>query len=153
MQADTTSLVAKLQQDVTRLASFPRNFSDSAGLSQTSDWIRTEWEQAGFQVTDQAFQFNEKPYKNLLTFYGPPDAERVVIGAHYDVCGDIPGADDNASGVAGLLALSRLLKVHAPTLRKRIDLAAYTLEEAGMREKTKNKNQGNDLTRDDRVFF
>ena len=36
--------------------------------------------------------------------------EYIVVGAHYDSC-LIPGADDNASGIAGLLELARLLKI------------------------------------------
>jgi Zn-dependent M28 family amino/carboxypeptidase len=50
-----------------------------------------------------------------------------VVGAHYDTAGDQPGADDNASGVAGLLDLARLLAEHPPPLR--VELVAYTLEE------------------------
>ncbi|HEX9599905.1 MAG TPA: M28 family peptidase, partial [Mariniflexile sp.] len=53
--------------------------------------------------------------------------ERVIIGAHYDVCGNQQGADDNASGVTGLLELARLLSKEK--LNYRIDFVAYTLEE------------------------
>jgi Zn-dependent M28 family amino/carboxypeptidase len=49
------------------------------------------------------------------------------VGAHYDACGDQPGADDNASGTTALLELARMLSnVEVP---HRIDLVAYTLEE------------------------
>ncbi len=34
----------------------------------------------------------------------------LIMGAHYDSCDDTPGADDNASGVAALLELSRRFK-------------------------------------------
>ncbi|MEB3205858.1 MAG: M28 family peptidase [Vampirovibrionales bacterium] len=47
----------------------------------------------------------------------------------YKVRHDMPGADDNASGVASLLELSRLLKERASKLDKQIDLVAFTLEE------------------------
>ena len=55
--------------------------------------------------------------------------QRLVVGAHYDVYGENPGADDNASGTAGLLELARLLKSQNPDLKYRVDLVAYTLEE------------------------
>ena len=48
---------------------------------------------------------------------------------HFKVRHDMPGADDNASGVAGLLEISRLLKAKESTLTKRIDLIAFTTEE------------------------
>ena len=51
------------------------------------------------------------------------------MGAHYDVCEEQPGADDNASGIAGLLAVAGLFQKYAPRLDYRIDFAAYTLEE------------------------
>jgi Zn-dependent M28 family amino/carboxypeptidase len=50
-----------------------------------------------------------------------------VVGAHYDVFGDLPGADDNASGVAALLAVAKLL-AHRP-LGADVELVAYALEE------------------------
>lgn len=37
------------------------------------------------------------------------DGPRVLIGAHYDSTSGCPGADDNATGVAGLLEVSRVL--------------------------------------------
>ena len=51
----------------------------------------------------------------------------MVVGAHYDVAGEQPGADDNASGVAGLLELARLLK--GQSFRQRVELVVYTNEE------------------------
>ncbi len=51
----------------------------------------------------------------------------MVVGAHYDVAGEMPGADDNASGVAGLLELADLLA--GEKLSRRVELAAYALEE------------------------
>ena len=68
-------------------------------------------------------------YRNIIASFGPPDAERLIVGAHYDVCGDQPGADDNASAVAGLLETARLLHLNHPALRYRIDFVAYPNEE------------------------
>ena len=39
-----------------------------------------------------------------------PALSPVLLGAHYDTCEDIPGADDNAAGVAVLLAVAETLK-------------------------------------------
>jgi len=49
------------------------------------------------------------------------------VGAHYDAAGEQPGADDNASGVAGVIELARLLRAAPPPMR--VELAAWTLEE------------------------
>ena len=66
---------------------------------------------------------------NIIASFGPEKGSRVIVGAHYDVCGDQPGADDNASGIAGLLEIARLLAQDSAKLDRRIDLVAYTLEE------------------------
>jgi Zn-dependent M28 family amino/carboxypeptidase len=50
-----------------------------------------------------------------------------VVGAHYDAVEASPGADDNASGVAGLIELAYLLG--DTQLSRGIELVAYTLEE------------------------
>lgn len=50
-----------------------------------------------------------------------------MIGAHYDACGETPGADDNASGAAALIELGYLLGRIPPG--REIELVAYVLEE------------------------
>ena len=66
-------------------------------------------------------------YRNVSAFLGPRQGPRIVVGAHYDVAGAGPGADDNASGVAGLLELAQLLSAAEPN--QSVELVAYTLEE------------------------
>lgn len=70
---------------------------------------------------------NGNTYKNVIGSIGIENKRHIIIGAHYDVCGDQQGADDNASGITGLLELARLLSKEK--LNYRIDFVAYTLEE------------------------
>jgi len=81
----------------------------------------------GGRVSNQGIVARGIPFRNVIASYGPEGGPRVVVGAHYDACGPKPGADDNASGVAGLLELGHLLGLHPPECR--VDLVAYTLEE------------------------
>ncbi|MBI5883305.1 MAG: M28 family peptidase, partial [Elusimicrobia bacterium] len=106
-------------------------------LDRVADYIKGEFEASGGAVSEQAYrvpwwdQRNKKvmkgPFRNVIATFGPDSEERVVVGAHYDAFGPFPAADDNASGVAVLLELTRLLK--AEPLAMRVDLAAYTMEE------------------------
>ena len=118
-----------LKQHVTALTSTvrPRNHQNLTALNAAADYIKTYFKQLSGQVTEQQYHVDEKIYRNIILSLGPADAPRLIVGAHYDVCGDQPGADDNASGVAGLLELARML--HRQNLPFRIDLVAYTLEE------------------------
>jgi Zn-dependent M28 family amino/carboxypeptidase len=80
-------------------------------------------------VEVQPFKFGGRQFRNFLAHYGPADAPILVVGAHYDVCGEQSGADDNASAVAGLLELARLFGRHRPEVSHRIELALWPLEE------------------------
>lgn len=66
---------------------------------------------------------------NIITeIRGFEEPERIIlIGAHYDTIEDTPGADDNASAVAGLLELYRLLSPFR--FRRTLRFVAFTLEE------------------------
>lgn len=104
-----------------------RNHLDTTALNKVAEYIESEFRKNSERVSFQPYKLSGKVYKNVICTLGPDSEERIIIGAHYDVHGDQPGADDNASGVAGLLELGRLLKNH--NLKSRIDLVAYTLEE------------------------
>jgi hypothetical protein len=105
----------------------PRDHLHPGNLQRVAAFIRNEMERTGAAVTEQRFEVGDRTYSNVLAAFGPDSGERVVVGAHYDVWEEFPGADDNASGVAGLLEIGRLLGAEAPA--GRVELAAYALEE------------------------
>jgi Zn-dependent M28 family amino/carboxypeptidase len=107
-----------------------RAFHNVAVLNRAADHVEAEFRKAGCEPERQTFQVGGDDYHNIICSFGPADAPRVVIGAHYDVAGDDnPGADDNASAVAGVLELARLLEQEKPDLPHRLDLVAFSLEE------------------------
>jgi Zn-dependent M28 family amino/carboxypeptidase len=103
----------------------PRNRAEN--LQQASSYIADELSAAGGQMSQQTFEVEGRKYRNVIATFGPASQERIVVGAHYDAFEGLPGADDNASGIAGLLALAALLgKTRLPV---QVELVAYTLEE------------------------
>lgn len=124
-QADTSVIRKHLEAIV--LSDDYRNFEHVKQLNTTAEYLRSIFELYADSVYFQEYEVLGKTYKNVIAVFGVKNVERIVVGAHYDVCGDQDGADDNASGVVGLLELARLL--HKQPLSKRIDLVAYTLEE------------------------
>lgn len=107
----------------------PRNYENIQTLDSVAAYIKHEFESYGLTSTYQEYQADGRTYRNVVASYGPANAPVIVVGAHYDVCEDHQGADDNASGIAGLLEFSRLLASQKPDLKYRIELVAYTLEE------------------------
>jgi Zn-dependent M28 family amino/carboxypeptidase len=105
----------------------PRDFANPANLDRAAAYIRQEFARAGGTVAEQPFEAGRSTYRNVIAAFGPETRERIVIGAHYDAAGPYPAADDNASGVAGLLELARLLGADPPAIR--VELVAYPLEE------------------------
>lgn len=105
----------------------PRNYEHVEQLQEVAAYIHNEFAKYADTVTFQPFKIGERLYTNVIASFGSQHSKRLIIGAHYDVCGDQPGADDNATGITGLLELARMLQ--GKQLSKRIDLVAYTLEE------------------------
>jgi hypothetical protein len=105
----------------------PRDWSSPAGLAKAGGYIADAFQRSGGRTWQQTFMVRGREFINYGVTFGPETGPRLVIGAHYDSCGDMPAADDNASGVAGILELSQRFGVNPPGCR--VDLVAYTLEE------------------------
>ncbi len=106
-----------------------RSYRDTDRLKRTEDFISEQFTSSGYAVSKQPFLFNGNVYNNIvaeLTGSGSP-GKILVIGAHYDTVRTTPGADDNASGIAGLLALAGALAGTRPS--KTVRFAAFALEE------------------------
>ncbi|UOG75811.1 M28 family peptidase [Hymenobacter tibetensis] len=128
MGADQTRLYA----DVKFLTSLQpaRHYRNLRSLNAAADHIKAAFVSLeNGHVEEQTFKADGRQYRNIILWFGQPDAPRLVVGAHYDVCGDQPGADDNASAVAGLLETARLLQNLGSNSKYRVELVAYPNEE------------------------
>ncbi len=106
-----------------------RNYENLASLQKASNYIQEKLEEFGFQTRIQQWEARGEVYENVIATYQPEKTKKLIVGAHYDVCGDQPGADDNASAVAGLLETARLVAQNKPKLDYGIEFVAYCLEE------------------------
>ncbi|ALJ00141.1 M28 family peptidase [Rufibacter tibetensis] len=118
----------RLYADVQYLTTLkpPRSIGHPESLKKAEEYIEAQFCKLSGRVQKQALH---QGFNNLIFSYGPEDGERVIVGAHYDVFGETPGADDNASAVAGLLELARALHEEKPEVKHRIDFVAYNFEE------------------------
>lgn len=118
-----------LQQHVAVLADTyrERNVTRPEVLEQAAVYIEREFRRIGAATSSQIYTVEGRPYRNVIARFGPAGPPAVVAGAHYDAFQHTPGADDNASGVAGLLAIAANLAAAPP--RHPVELVAYTLEE------------------------
>lgn len=105
-----------LEADVRHLAERigERNVHRPQALAEAADWIAARFEDLGHDVRRQSYTLDEVATNDLtcqnieveITGSERPD-EIVLFAAHYDTVRMSPGANDNASGVAALLALAR----------------------------------------------
>jgi len=104
----------------------PRSW-EHENLELVAGYIAEEWRLSGIEAEQQNFETSDGEFKNVFSAYGPDTPEVIVVGAHFDAAGANPGADDNASGVAGLIELGKALK--KTPLKTRVILAGFSLEE------------------------
>ncbi|MFQ5781021.1 MAG: M28 family peptidase, partial [Nitrospiria bacterium] len=123
-----------------------RHFVKREALDRAADYIHSSLEGFQYRPEYEDFRIDHPPlltelrtgpkekrslkeasYKNVTATRKGLHEEIIVVGAHYDTVIGSPGADDNASGVAVLLEVARLLQ--AVRLEKTIVLVAFTNEE------------------------
>lgn len=112
----------------------PRSYDDPANLDATARHVTAQFRATGARVESQPVRVEGMAFRNVVARFGPQTGPLLVVGAHYDACriadahpDATPGADDNASGIAALLELARMLGRHPPP--HPVELVAYTLEE------------------------
>jgi Zn-dependent M28 family amino/carboxypeptidase len=121
----------RLQAHVEKLAGEigERNVFRPAQLAAAADYIEQHWQALGYAVQRQAYPSRDVEVANLVMVQ-PGDTlpdEIVIIGAHYDTVINCPGANDNATGVAALLEISRFLRDEKPARTMRF--VAFVNEE------------------------
>ncbi len=113
LTAKQMKLRDELRVDLTRLATEigERNAGRPAAYLQARKFLESELQQAGYEVRLQKFQAKGIDCANVEAAIAGGEAadEIVVVGAHYDSAPGTPGANDNGTGVVGLLAIARRL--------------------------------------------
>ncbi|HSI34309.1 MAG TPA: M28 family peptidase [Tepidisphaeraceae bacterium] len=128
------SLADELKAHVTTLAGDigHRNVQHPANLERAAKYIESDWGRAGLTVARQEYVAAGQTVANLDTEIKGRTDEIVVLGAHYDSVRGSPGANDNASGTAAILALGRRLAAEAKRagpFKRTLRLAAFVNEE------------------------
>ena len=129
--ADADALTERLRSHVRALAGDigERNVWRPHALRAAADYIRGELARLGHAVVPQTYRTHGVACDNLeVTISGATQAREIVLtGAHYDTVPGSPGANDNASGVAALIEIARLLQ--GARLPRTVKLVAFVNEE------------------------
>jgi hypothetical protein len=118
-----------------------RDHSNVTRLNEVADYIKAEFTKNNCDSVEfQTYTANEKEYKNVICKFNWVNPKKIIVWAHYDVDWGwhsdenlenkvFAWADDNASGAAWLLELSRLIGENKSELKNSIEFVGYTLEE------------------------
>jgi hypothetical protein len=127
VSGDSRQLYSHVEHLSVRIGS--RSIYESSKLEETKRYVVSCLESFGYTPELQKYSYDGQVFSNVIvSIEGKthPD-EMVIVGAHYDTVFGTPGADDNASAVAMLLEMSRILKGFSPA--RTIRLVFFVLEE------------------------
>src|SRR2546430_4865149 len=121
LSQEDVDLRAELKADVEKLAGEigERNMLRYSQLNAAADFIENSFSRIGLQPRRDTYELNGRACHNIEVEIRGERPEIVLVGAHYDSVFGGPGANDNGSGVAALLALARHFsgKISQRTLR------------------------------------
>lgn len=107
-----------------------RSPSQYDSLNSAKDYLISRFHAMGAEPLLESYTVDGREYTNIIIEIPGKKRSRneiVIIGAHYDTVEGTPGANDNATGIAALIELYRLLSKHP--MRRTVRLVAFTLEE------------------------
>lgn len=104
---------------VRAIAGFGQRRAGGSGERLALDYVATQLRSYGYAVGAQTVRIPNGTTRNIMAEKRGSSAEVIVIGAHADTKAPSPGANDNASGLATMLELARVLAdaPTAPTVR------------------------------------
>ncbi len=122
----------RIVADIQALEGTRHHQASPAGLAQARTYIQSQMSHQPLTVAKQAFNHQGSTGINIigtLTAINHSD-DVYIIDGHYDTVGGTPGADDNASGTAGMLEAMRVLSQF--NTNKNIKFIAFDKEELGL---------------------
>ena len=127
-QVDSSQLIGNL----TFMEGIRHRSTGAAHLAETQSFIRNRFLGTNLETTVQSFNIGNYEAQNIIgKKIGTSDESEVyILDGHYDSVSDSPGADDNASAIAGMLEALRVLAPYG--FKKSIRFIGFDMEEAGL---------------------
>ena len=109
LSTEEITLREELRADVRTLGGEigERNMLHYPQLNAAADFIENSFSSAGLHPRRDTYELQGKAFHNIEAEIRGSAPQIILIGAHYDSVFGAPGANDNGSGVAAMLALAR----------------------------------------------
>ncbi len=137
----SSASAARIKADVATLEALGSRFHSGSNGALAVSTINGLWQAllpSGAILTETSNGSSSSQNNLILTIPGTSDTSKtLVLGAHLDSINradqlDAPGADDDASGIATLTEVLRLIKSEGLTFQRNVEFHAYAAEEVGL---------------------
>eukprot|EP00401_Gymnodinium_catenatum_P028705 CAMPEP_0117555444 /NCGR_PEP_ID=MMETSP0784-20121206/51278_1 /TAXON_ID=39447 /ORGANISM="" /LENGTH=458 /DNA_ID=CAMNT_0005352651 /DNA_START=46 /DNA_END=1422 /DNA_ORIENTATION=+ len=112
-----------------------RSATNASASALIVEMAQKEFIRLEYTTCLQTFSTSQGRLRNVIAFAPGAEQGAVVVGAHYDsrpFTGAAPGAEDNGSGLAALLAMARAFKEAKVVNKKPVYFVAFAGEESGL---------------------
>ena len=116
-----------LYQHIVNLEGLRHPIDDYEMLNASAEYILAELEAYGLEITEHVFKIDDVEFRNVEGKIEEKQGPEILITSHYDTATLSPGANDNASGIAGMLEIARVLSQN--DYNGNIRFVSFTLEE------------------------
>ena len=119
LSTEEITLREELRADVRTLGGEigERNMLHYPQLNAAADFIENSFSTAGLHPRRDTYELQGKAFHNIEAEIRGSAPQIILIGAHYDSVFGAPGANDNGSGVAAMLALARRFATRASSAK------------------------------------
>jgi Zn-dependent M28 family amino/carboxypeptidase len=136
-KAAIASVTANTAMDyLKKLVAFPtRSYSNADASNKVEAFLKQQFEAEGLHTCYHTFKDSQGELTNVVGHVPGSQPGAVIVGAHYDsrpFNGDAPGAEDNGSGVASMLAMVKAFMQTKTKPKKSIFFVAFAGEEPGL---------------------
>jgi Zn-dependent M28 family amino/carboxypeptidase len=141
-RALATISVDRIREHVLALQGIRHPVAAPEALQRAEAYVRSSLARAGYELSEHRFTDSGREFNNVIaTRPGSRSPERRVIAlAHFDTVAASPGADDNASGVAVLLEMARVLSPFC--FEKTLQFVGANLEECALEGEIRTATRG-----------
>ena len=121
----------KLKSYLDSIVGIRHYVSNPNHLTYVANYVNRFMLQNGLSIGHQFFKYNNIDFPNLIGFHeGLNNQNLCLINAHYDSAEFAPGADDNGTGLAGVLEACRIM--HNYYFKNNIQYTSFGNEELGL---------------------
>ena len=126
-QVNTTTLKTYIQT----IQDFGPHPTGSDAIDYVGEYLYNELSTMNVNVTYDSWEYEEKSGNSIIaTHPGKQPDGIVIVCAHYDTLAISPGADDDGSGVAGVLMMAKIMSEH--TFNATVKFILFSGEEQGL---------------------